>query len=349
MEVTKKRFGELDGKPVNKISVTNHNGMGLTCLDYGCIITEIRVPDSKCEIENVVLGFDNLEDYLQHSPYFGAVVGRVAGRIKEGRFSLDGKEYELAKNNNGNHLHGGLKGLDKALWDAKIDAEGPVAKIEFTYESADGEEGYPGNVSLRTVYTLTDDNELIVEFFGTTDKKTILNLTNHTYFNLSGNAQSTILNHTLRMESEKFLELDDNLIPTGNLLDVEGTAFDFRKGRKLSDGPASSHEQNLLAGKGYDHPFVLDKKKGAVIELRCDDNGRKLEVETNQPAVVVYTSNQLEGNFLISGDIKPEPYLAICLETQNYPDAINNPGFPSTVLDKGEEYYSYTKFTFKTV
>lgn len=349
MEVTKKQFGEIDGKPVHAIAITNHSGMGITCLDYGCIITEIRVPDSKGKIENVVLGFDNLEDYPQHSPYFGAVVGRVAGRIKDGSFSLDGKEYILAKNNNGNHLHGGLKGLDQAIWDAKVHAEGPVAKIEFTYESRDGEEGYPGNVSLRTVYTLTDENELIVEFFGTTDKKTILNMTNHTYFNLSGNAKTTILNHTLRMDCEKFLELDENLIPTGKLLDVEGTAFDFRKGRKLSEGPASSHKQNLLAGKGYDHPFVLEKTSGAAIELRCEENGRKVEVETNQPAVVVYTSNQMEGDFLLSGNVKPEPYLAICLETQNYPDAINHPEFPSSVLDKGEEYYSYTKFTFTTV
>ncbi|RDU36711.1 galactose-1-epimerase [Neobacillus piezotolerans] len=347
MEVTKKSFGELDGKPVHAIAITNHNGMGFTCLDYGCIITEILVPDSKGQIENVVLGFDNLEDYLRHSPYFGAVVGRVAGRIKDGRFSLDGKEYILAKNNDGNHLHGGLKGLDKVIWDAKVHAEGPVARVEFSYESPDGEEGYPGNVSLRTVYTLTDDNELIVEFFGATDKKTILNLTNHTYFNLSGDAKSTILNHTLKLDSERFLELDENLIPTGSLLDVEGTAFDFREGRKLSDGPASSDEQNLLAGKGYDHPFVLNQKNGTAIELRCNESGRKMEVETNQPAVVVYTTNQLEGGFLLSGKVKPEPYLAVCLETQKYPDAINQPNFPSIVLDEGEKYYSYTKFKFR--
>ncbi|WP_059172366.1 aldose epimerase family protein [Bacillus sp. FJAT-27445] len=346
MEITKKLFGELEGKPVHAITIKNHNGMGITCLDYGCIISAIRVPNSKGEIENVVLGFENLEDYVKHSPYFGAVVGRMAGRIKEGRFTLDGKEYTLAKNNNGNHLHGGLKGLDKVIWDVQVHIEGPVAKIEFTYDSPDNEEGYPGSVSLRTVYTLTDDNELKIEFFGTTDEKTILNLTNHTYFNLSGNGKSTILGHTLRMDSERFLELDENLIPTGNLLEVEGTAFDFRQGRKLSDGPASGHEQNIIAGKGYDHPFVLSKKKEPVIELICSESGRKLEVETNQPAVVVYTSNQLEGSFLLSGNVKPERYLGICLETQIYPDAINQPSFPSCVLDKGEKYYSYTKFTF---
>ncbi|RHW41458.1 galactose mutarotase [Neobacillus notoginsengisoli] len=347
MEITKKKIGELGGSEVTAYTVKGKNGMTMTCLDYGCIITEFIVPDREGKLENIVLGFDNIEDYVEHSPYFGAVVGRIAGRIKEGRFTLDGKDYHMAKNNGENHLHGGERGLDKVIWNLETKIETDKAQLIFTYESPDGEEGYPGNVSLRTVYTITDQNELVIEYNGTTDKKTILNLTNHTYFNLSGNAKSTILEHTLQIDSDKFLELDSGLMPTGRLLDVEGTAFDFRNGRKVADGPASSHPQNILAGKGYDHPFVLNRKKQPAIKVSCEESGRTLEVETNQPAVVLYTSNQLEGDFLINGNVKAERYLALCLETQKHPDAINHPDFPSVVLDKGEEYYSYTKYSFK--
>jgi aldose 1-epimerase len=346
LEITKKFFGETGGQEVHAYTLTNNNGMSVTCLDYGCIINELNVPGKEGTPENVVLGFASIEEYIEHSPYFGSVVGRVAGRINKGRFSLDGKDYQLAQNDGQNHLHGGLKGLDKVVWTAETSQTGENAKIEFTYVSPENEEGYPGTVSFRTVYTVTENNELISEYYATTDKKTLINLTNHSYFNLSGNFKSTILDHILQIDSDGFLELGSDLIPTGKTLDSQGTAFDFRMGRKIVDGTVSNHEQNLLAGRGYDHPFVLSGSKG--ISLTCPESGRILEVETNQPAVVVYTSNQLEGDFTLNGGVKPQPYLAVCLETQKHPDAINHPDFPSIVLEKGEEYYSYTKYSFKT-
>lgn len=348
MEIIKKKFGEIDGSAVTAYTVKGNGGFELTCLDYGCVITEIFVPGQDGKSENIVLGFKEIEDYASHSPYFGAIVGRVAGRIKEGRFSLGGQDYSLAKNNDDNHLHGGVRGLDKVIWNVETKTDHDKVKLIFTYESPDGEEGYPGNVSIRTVYTVTGQNELEIEYFGTTDKKTILNLTNHTYFNLSGNLKSTILEHTLQIDSDRFLELDSCFIPTGRLLDVEGTPFDFREGKKIAEGQASSHQQNVLVGKGYDHPLVLNGDKQPAIRVSCEESGRVLEVETNQPAVILYTSNQLEGDFLINGNVKAEPYLALCLETQKHPDAINQPGFPSVVLDPDGEYYSYTKYTFKT-
>ena len=348
MEIIEQKFGEINGSTVTAYTVKGDSGFELTCLDYGCIITEILVPGRDGKLENVVLGFKDIDDYANHSPYFGAVVGRVAGRIKEGRFSLGGRDYSLAKNNDCNHLHGGILGLDKVFWNVELKTEHDKAKLIFTYESPDGEEGYPGNVSIRTVYTVTGQNELEIEYFGTTDQKTILNMTNHTYFNLSGDLKSTILEHNLQIDSDRFIELDSGLIPTGRLLDVGGTPFDFREGRKIADGQASSHPQNILAGKGYDHPFVLNGDKQPAIRVSCEESGRVMEVETNQPAVVLYTSNQLEGDFLINGSVKAKPYLALCLETQKHPDAINQPGFPSIVLDPEEEYYSYTKYAFKT-
>ncbi|OCA83023.1 galactose mutarotase [Bacillus sp. FJAT-27225] len=348
MEITKRVFGEIDGQAVHAYTITNSNGMKVTCLDYGCIVSELYVPDSQGNAENVVLGFHSVEEYAEHSPYFGSIVGRVAGRITKGRFTLDGKDYQLAQNDGENHLHGGFKGLDRVVWKAEPQNNGENVQLVFTYDSPDGEENYPGAVSFRVVYTFTENNEWILEYFATTDQKTIVNLTNHSYFNLSGNFKTTVLEHTLQIDSDGFLELGNDLMPTGQIIPVEGTVFDFKNGRKIAEGSKSDYKQNLLAGGGYDHPFVLSGERGGVVSLACPENGRVLEMETNQPAVVVYTSNQLEGDFVLNGGVKPEPYLAVCLETQKHPDAINHPEFPSVVLEKGEEYYSRTKYSFKT-
>jgi len=345
MEISKTRFGVLNGQEVNAFTLTNDSGMSVTCLNYGCIITKIFVPDRNGAMENVVLGFDSVEDYLQYSPYFGAVVGRVAGRIKGAAFELDGEVFSLTENENGNHLHGGIKGFSHVIWEAADFRDDAGIGITFTHQSSDGEEGYPGHLNVKVTYLLTNDNELTISYEAQSDQKTIINLTNHTYFNLSGDVKADILNHQLTMNSQAILELDEQLLPTGRVLDITDTAFDFREGRLLKDGTDSTHPQNVLAGNGYDHPFVLNGEGERDITLVDSESGRTLRVETNQPSVVVYTSNQLEGNFQISG-VQARKYLGVCLETQGYPDAIHHPHFPSVVVDKDETYQSMTTYHF---
>lgn len=345
MDISKASFGILDGQEVKAYTLTNDSGMSVTCLNYGCIITKMLVPDGNGNAENVVLGFDTMEDYLRYSPYFGAVVGRVAGRIKGAAFELDGEVIQLNANENGNHLHGGVKGLSHVIWETEDFQDEAGIGIVFTHQSPDGEEGYPGQLNVKVTYLLTNKNELKVSYEAQSDQKTIVNLTNHSYFNLSGNLKTDILNHRLTMNSEGILELDEQLLPTGTVLDVTNTAFDFREGRLIKDGTISMHPQNVLAGRGYDHPFVLNGEGERVIILVDQESGRTLRVETDQPSVVVYTSNQLEGDFHISG-VQARKYLGVCLETQGYPDAIHHPNFPSIVLDKDEVYRSTTTYQF---
>jgi aldose 1-epimerase len=346
MEVVEREFGNVENKSITAYTITNRKGMSVTCLDYGCIITEILAPDRSGKAENVVLGFDNIEDYLNWSPYFGAVVGRVAGRIKGGRFELDGKEYTLAQNENGNHLHGGEKGFSNVLWKGEPFTNEHAAGVRFSYTSPDGDEGYPGQLAIQVTYELTDENELMIAYEGQSDQKTILNVTNHTYFNLSGEIRRDCRNHVLTLSSDRFLELDDQLLPTGRELKPEGTPFDFRSGREINDGVESEHPQNILAGHGYDHPFIFEKgTKGKAI-LEDNESGRVLIAETDQPCAVVYTSNQLTGPFKIQG-VKARPYLGVCLETQGLPDAIHHPEFPSIILEKDSKYRTMTKYTFR--
>lgn len=348
MKVTTAPFGELDGQPVIAYTLKNRQGFEVTCLNYGCIITRIMAPDADGRFENVVLGFDRMEDYIKHSPYFGAIVGRVAGRIKDGRFELAGEAFQLPQNEGTTHLHGGNKGFSWRIWNSKIiEKEGAVG-VEFRYTSPDGEEGYPGRVDMTVVYWLTEDNVLTIAYEGVTDRPTLLNVTNHSYFNLSGDAKRDVLHHVLTMKSDRFLELDASLLPTGRMLDVAGTPFDFRAGRYLEDGVKSTHEQNRLVGHGYDHPFVLSDNRNREIVLTDEESGRKLIVETDEPGVVLYTSNQLKGDFKVWG--KPvRPYLGVCLETQHLPDAVHHPEFPSIVLTPGEIYRSTTRYAFCTL
>ncbi|GAM16274.1 aldose epimerase family protein [Mesobacillus selenatarsenatis] len=341
MEVLKERFGQIGSQPVHSFTLRNDHGMEVTAINYGCIITKMNVPDRDGEFENIVLGHDTLDEYHKDPYFLGAVVGRVAGRLKGGSFELDGKNFTLAKNDNTSHLHGGLKGFDKVLWDAKVIDDG----VLFSYLSRDGEEGYPGNLYIEVTYRLNNDNELSIQYRAQTDQKTLLTVTNHSYFNLSGNMKRDVLNHSLQLKSSRFLELDEEFLPTGSFLDVKDTPFDFTKGGMVKAGAESNHSQNVLVGNGYDHPFILDVNHDHEIVLKDPESGRTLTVETDEPAVVVYSGNSLKAE----GDFRGVPsrkHLGICLETQAFPDSIHHPHFPSMVLDKGEMYSSITKYKF---
>ncbi|WP_042357199.1 aldose epimerase family protein [Bacillus rubiinfantis] len=345
MNMTEKVFGEYDGQEVIEYSLTNDTGMTVSCLNFGCVITKILVPDRSGNAENVVLGFNKMEDYLRWSPYFGAVVGRVAGRIHGASFELDGKVYTLPANEVTNHLHGGIKGFNAAMWQAEQFQDDKGVGMKFFYHSPSGEEGYPGNLDTTVTYFLNNDNELKITYEAKTDQKTLVNLTNHSYFNLSGNLKRDVSKHSLQLDNDRFLELGPDLLPTGNLLDAEDTPFDFRNGRLIEEGIQSSHPQNLLAGKGYDHPLVFSQQGMNTINLCEEESGRQLTVTTNQPCVVLYTSNQLEGPFSIQG-VPARNYMGVCLETQGFPDAIHHPEFPSVVLEPGRVYRQETSYCF---
>jgi len=348
MDVSQTVFAELDGNEIDQYTICNRNGIRVAFLNYGCIITEISVPDRNGHFENIVLGFDTLEEYIAHSPYFGAVIGRVAGRIKKGSFKLGGKHYQLPQNEGENHLHGGYKGFSDVVWDAEIVKRDGEAGVRFAYLSRDGEEGYPGKVKIQVTYLLNEQNEFKILYDGETDQDTLLNVTNHSYFNLNGNVKRDVQEHVLAMKSGQYLELAPDLLPTGKILNVENTPFDFRKGRRIRAGVESIHQQNILAGHGYDHPFLLEANRDREIILADEKSGRQLIVETDQPCVVVYSGNQLMDNFQIRG-AQSKKHLGICLETQGFPDAIHHEHFPSVVLRKGESYHSETCYTFRSI
>ncbi|MFN7252649.1 MAG: aldose epimerase family protein [Anaerobacillus sp.] len=346
MGIKKEVFAELNGQKVYSYTLRNQLGIEMKCIEYGCIITDILIPDANGTVENIVLGFNTLEEYQKYSPYFGAVCGRVAGRITRGQFELDGKTYQLPVNDGNNHLHGGVAGFDKVVWNSTAIETADGLSVVFTRLSPNGEEGYPGNVEMKVTYTITNDSAFSIKYEAETDETTLLNVTNHTYFNLSGDAKRDILNHSLQLKSNQFVELNAELVPTGEQLSVEGTPFDFRTGRKIIDGATSAHPQNQLAGEGYDHPFLLSENKQNEIILSDEESGRSLVIETDQPCVVLYTGTQLQDDYKI-GDVQSRKYLGLCLETQGVPDAINHPHFPSVVLKKGQKYFSETKYSFR--
>jgi aldose 1-epimerase len=345
MKVYYGHFGQIDNKKIHWFTLVNDHGIEITAINYGCIITKIITPDKVGNYENIVLGYDTLAEYEKNHAFFGAVCGRVAGRIKEGAFKLDGQDYSLVKNDNGNHLHGGNKGFDKVVWDAEIIENDLEIGVEFSYVSPDGEEGYPGNLAIKVAYMLNNDNELSIHYSGHTDQKTLLNVTNHSYFNLSGNLKRDILSHSLKIKSDRFLELNEDLLPTGIFKDVENTPFDFREEKFIEAGVMSDHPQNLLAGNGYDHPFLLNRNHDNEIVLQDPESGRTLTIETDEVSVVVYSGNSISADGEIRG-IQSRKHLGICLETQGLPDAIHHPHFPSIILDKGQRYNSITKYKF---
>jgi aldose 1-epimerase len=331
---------------VNVYTLTNATGMDVRITNYGGTLVSIRTPDRHGRMGDVVLGFDTLDGYLHNTPYFGAIVGRYGNRIAKGRFALDGVTYTLARNDGENHLHGGLRGFDKVVWTAKtVDtAEGPA--LELGYLSKDGEEGYPGNLAVTVRYRLDDQNALHIEYTATTDKPTVVNLTNHSYFNLAGTGD--ILSHVLEIEADRFTPVDQGLIPTGVLQPVTGTPFDFRTPTAIGARIDATNRQLQYAG-GYDHNFVLSKAPGTLgLAARVTDpaSGRVLEVSTTEPGVQFYSGNFLDGHLVGKSN---RPYVkraAFCVETQHFPDSPNKPDFPSTIVRPGKDYQSQTVFRF---
>jgi aldose 1-epimerase len=336
--VTQASWGETDGKPVSLYTLSNKNGVQVTITNYGGIVTSWMVPDKNDKLSNIVVGFDSLQPYLQKPPYFGALIGRYGNRIGNARFTLDGKTYELAANDGKNHLHGGNKGYDKVVWDA-TPKEGTSA-LTLNYLSKDGEEGYPGNLKITVTYTLTDDNELVIDYNAETDKATPVNLTNHSYFNLTGDVKNTILNHTLQIDADNYTPVDATLIPTGEIKSVKGTPYDFTKAEKI--GARIAQVQG-----GYDHNYVLNRNDSSlklVATLADSISGRRMEVYTMEPGIQFYSGNFLDGKFQSSNGTPVNKHTALCLETQHYPDSPNKPNFPSTILQPGQKYHTVTKY-----
>lgn len=348
MSITKQPFGVLpNGIPVQIFTLTNKNDMQVKIINLGGIVTSIQVPDKNGVLGEVNLGFDNLEDYLQEQPFFGAIIGRYGNRIANGQFTLNGKTYKLATNNNGNHLHGGNKGFDKVVWNAKMVEKRNIPSLILTYLSKDGEEGYPGNLNCTVTYTLTNKNELRIDYQATTDQSTVINLTNHCYFNLKDGGQTDCLDHELRIFADHFTPIDKTSIPTGEIKSVKRTPFNFLKAKKIGERINRNNPQ-LKIGNGYDHNYVLKegiglKKAAKVIER---ESGRVLAVFTTEPGMQLYTANWLDGNLIGHDNRAYQKRCAFCLETQHFPDAPNQSSFPSTVLEAGEVFDSTTIYRF---
>jgi len=347
---TKKSFGKTpDGQPVDLYVLTNKSGGEASITNYGGAVVSIKVPDRNGKLADVVLGYDTADGYVNDKSHFGGIIGRFGNRIAHAQFVLDGKTYTLAKNNGENTLHGGVKGFDKALWTAKILPAKDGQSLELSYLSKDGDEGFPGNLKVTVTYTWTDANALQIEYSATTDKKTVLNLTNHSYFNLAGQGSGDILGHQLVIEADKFTPVDAGLIPTGELRDVAGTPFDFRKPVAIGARIDQDDEQLKLGG-GYDHNFVIRRSAGVGESLAArvldPATGRVLEVWTTEPGVQFYTGNFLDGKTPGKGGVTYPRRNAFCLETQHYPDSPNQPKFPSVVLKPGERYHTITTYKF---
>jgi aldose 1-epimerase len=345
----KQSWGRTElGTPVDLYTLTNGNGVVAKITNYGGIVTELLVPDRGGRMGDVVLGFKTVDGYLAGHPYFGCITGRVANRIAGGKFTLEGKQYQLAVNNGPNHLHGGVKGFDKHVWKGEPvrSADGPAVK--FTRRSHDGEEGYPGNLDVTVVYTLTDKDELRIDYTATTDQPTPVNLTNHSYFNLAGEGRGTILDHELMLNADRYTPTDETLIPTGDLAPVSGTPVDFTRPMKI--GPRIGQLASYLGG-GYDHNFVVNGGGGKLaLAARVTEptSGRVMEIHTTEPGIQLYTGNHLDGSLKGKSGQPYRQHGAFCLETQHFPDSVNQPKFPNTVLRPGQTYTQTTVHRFTT-
>ncbi|RZJ70582.1 aldose epimerase family protein [Flavobacterium sp.] len=347
--ITKSEYAKTpDGTPIEQYKLTNANGMEMDVITYGGIITKLTAPDKNGKFEDVVLGYTTPEEYFNGNPYFfGGIIGRYGNRIAKGKFSLDGKPYQLTVNDGPNSLHGG-KGFDKRVWTAEP-IEGDFPAIKFVYTAKDGEEGYPGNLKVSVTYKLTNENGLEIDYEAESDKKTIVNLTQHSYFNLSGNGK-TILDHELVLAADKFLPVDATLIPTGELKPVKGTPFDFTSAKAIGKDIDAADDQ-LKKGQGYDHCWVFTDAKPDMKEvgsLYHAASGRLMTVSTNEPAVQFYSGNFLDGTHASKNGGKYEKRSGLCLETQHFPDSPNQPKFPTTTLDAGKKYSSKTVYRFST-
>lgn len=344
MNVTISEFGKLDDKvKVELIELKNDNNISIKISNYGAIITAIEMPDQNGRVENIVCGFDNFDtyiskDYLENYPYFGAIIGRFGNRIAKGHLEIEGVKYKMSINNGPNHLHGGVEGFDKKVFDAETIAEKEKVGVKLTYLSPDGEENYPGNLKLTCIYTLNNENELQIQYFAETDKTTVVNLTNHTYFNLTGGKEN-ILNHDLELTATKMTEMTDQ-IPTGKIVPVAGTAYDFTKKKRIKEAGLEM---------GYDDNFVLDNENSELKKAGClseETSGRSVEVYTTQPGMQVYTGFWIP-ELVINGEKKFGSFAGIALETQHYPDSVNHKHFPTTELKPGEIYDQKTIYKFK--
>ena len=353
--ISVRSFGSAGGEAVDRYTLTNGD-LEIAILTYGGIIQRVDAPDGTGERANVVLGFATLDDYVKFNggPYFGAITGRFANRIAGAAFTLDGQDYRLPVNNAPNCLHGGPHGFDKHIWNAEQIRDGSAIGVRLARISPDGEEGFPGALSVSVTYLLTDANQLRIDYQATTDKPTVLNLTNHTYFNLAGEGSGSIYKHELMLNASVFTPTDDNLIPTGELAPVDGTPFDFRRAKQIGPAIRESHPQ-LITARGFDHNFVIDRPDPDDVSLALavwavhPPSGRRLEVHTTEPGVQFYAGNFLDGTLTGPSDRVYRQSDGFALETQHFPDSPNQPDFPSTVLRPGQELHSTTTFTFATV
>jgi aldose 1-epimerase len=346
--IKKSSFGKTpDGRAVDLYVLTNKNRIEAAITNYGGAVVSLKIPDRKGQVADVVLGYDSLEGYINDKSYFGALIGRYGNRIAHAEFTLEGITYKLAKNNGDNSLHGGTRGFNKAVWDVKDASSKAGQALQLSYLSKDGEEGYPGNLKVQVVYTLTDANELKIEYNATTDKKTVLNLTNHSYFNLAGQGNGDILSHQLMIAADRFTPVDAGLIPTGELRPVAGTPFDFRSQTAIG-ARINADDEQLKLGKGYDHNFVVRGSGALGLAARAlePNSGRVLEVWTTEPGVQFYTGNFLDGTVRGKEGKTYGFRSAFCMETQHFPDSPNHPEFPSTVLSPGQRFHSVTVYKF---
>ncbi len=352
MTIEKQKFGHThDGQVVDLYTLINDRGSVVTITNYGGIIVSILVPDRQGVLADVVLGFDSFEGYLTEHPYFGAIIGRYGNRIAGGTFTLQGTEYTLAKNDGDNHLHGGVTGFDKVVWNVEeIASAADEARLTLRYLSSDGEEGYPGNLVVTVGYTFTNDNAVKIEYTATTDRATVLNLTNHSYFNLQGALSgNTVLEHEIMLLADQFTPGGAGLIPTGELRPVQGTPLDFTKPTAIG-ARIQEHYDQLLAAGGYDQNWVLNKEQASALTLAAKVyeplSGRVMEVQTTEPGIQFYTGNFLDGSISGKGGVVYQKHAGLCLETQHFPNSPNQPEFPSTVLKPGEEYTQTTIYSF---
>ena len=352
MKIDKIQFGKtIDGIDVKQYIMSNNKGMEISIIDYGGIITSWTAADKKGDYKDIVLGFNTLAEYEAETPYFGALIGRYSNRIAEGKFNLEGQEYTLAVNNGVNHIHGGLKGFDKVVWDAKTILNDSTVSLELSYLSKDMEEGYPGNLKAKVTYTLNNEDELSVIYEATTDKPTIVNLTQHSYFNLTADFNQDILGHEIVINANSYLPVDDTLIPTGEFREVNKTPFDFRKSKAIGKQINDENAQ-LEIGNGYDHCWVLnDQDKGLRFVASAYEavSGRLLEVYSDKPGIQFYTGNFLDGTLPTKSKGTYQIRTGFCLETQHYPNSPNQDNFPSVILNPGNKYKSKTVFRLSTL
>jgi len=347
--ISSQRWGSLpSGEPIDLFTLRNARGVEASITNYGGRLVTLKVPDRAGRPEDIVLGFDSLAGYLGHNPYFGALIGRFANRIANGQFELSGQTYTLLKNNGSNALHGGAKGFDKVAWKAAAATSNGNPALELRYLSEDGEEGYPGNLDVVVTYSLSEENVLRIDYAATTDRDTVLNLTNHSYFNLAGHAHGNILDQRVTLNASTFTPVAPNLIPTGDLRPVEGTPFDFRQAAAIG-ARIDANDEQIQFGQGYDHNFVLNRYgNGLSLAARIHDphSGRIMEVLTTQPGMQFYTGNHIHGEIKGKGGAGYAARGAYCCETQRFPDAPNQPKFPTSALKAGEQYRETTAFQF---